>query len=107
VADREGKGMAHLPDRDTAEPCDEHPSCIKGFKRRAEGELMPRAGWWHFAWDQKASQWNLTSPDGELSYVIVQMADAAYPPAALIGAAPGRLFEPIVRSIEQKGLFPP
>ena len=95
------------PDEDTAAECREHESCIRSFKRQATGELASLAGWWHLGWDQNASQWNITLPDGEMRFVIVQSQDAGFPPAALINAAPGLLFEPIVEAIRDKGLFPP
>ena len=95
------------PDEDTAADCQQHENCIRGFKRQATGDLAPLAGWWHLEWDQNASQWNITAPNGEMRYVVVQLADAGYPPAALINAVPGLLFEPIVVAIKNKGLFPP
>lgn len=96
-----------LPQTDMAEKCPEHASCIRAFKRRASGPVMPLAGWWHLIWDQENSQWNLTAPNGKPRYVVVQYEDAPYPPAALIDAVPGLTFEPIIRSIEEQGLFPP
>jgi hypothetical protein len=99
--------MVDLPEEDTAAACGEHSSCICGFKRQAAGEPPPLAGWWHFGWDQEASQWNLTGPNGETRYVIVQLTDAPFPPAALINAVPGLVFGGIVKAIEREGLFPP
>lgn len=99
--------MDDLPEADSVEACPEHPNCIRAFKRFASDQLMPLAGWWHFGWDQGASQWNLTEPTGKTRYVVVQLADAPFPPAALIEGLPGLGFEPIVRAIEEKGLFPP
>ena len=93
---------------DRARPCGEgHPGCIEGLIPSATGEHIALAGWWHLAWDQQASQWNITDPTGEPSYVLVQAADSGYPPAALINAVPGLLMEPIVVAIEDQGLFPP
>jgi hypothetical protein len=99
--------MVDLPQEDTAAACGEHSSCIRGFKWQAAGEPTPQAGWWHFGWDQEASQWNLTGPNGETRYVIVQLTDAPFPPAALINAVPGLVFDGIVNAIEREGLFPP
>jgi hypothetical protein len=99
--------MVDLPEEDTAAACGEHSSCIRGFKRQAAGEPTSPAGWWHFGWDQEASQWNLTGPNGETRYVIVQLTDAPFPPAALINAVPGLVFGGIVKAIEREGLFPP
>ena len=91
-----------------ARPCEQgHASCIEGLIPSATGEHIALAGWWHLAWDQEASQWNLTDPTGGTSYVVVQLADAGYPPAALISAVPGLTFQPIVSDILEKGLFPP
>ena len=95
------------PDEDTAADCQEHESCIRGFKRQAIGDLAPLAGWWHLGWDQNASQWNITAPNGEMRYAIVQAQDAGFPPAALIGAVPELEFRTIVSAILEKGLFPP
>ena len=92
---------------DTAEECRDHDSCIKGFKAAATGDVVALPGWWHFEWDQQASQWNITDPTGGTRYVVVQSADAAFPPAALIDAVPGMTFEKIVTVINEKGLFPP
>jgi hypothetical protein len=95
------------PNADTVEACPEHPSCIRAFKRFASGRLSPLTGWWHLVWDQAASQWNITDPAGGNRYVVVQQADAPFPPAALTEGAPGLGFEPIVAAIQDQGLFPP
>ena len=95
------------PKPDTVEACPEHPSCIRAYKRFASGQLSPLTGWWHLVWDQAASQWNITDPAGGARFVIVQQADAAYPPAALTEAVPGLGFEAVVAAIQDRGLFPP
>ena len=96
------------PERDRARLCQGgHPSCIEGFVPSATGEHVGLAGWWHFEWDQGASQWNITDPTGGTRYVIVQLADAGYPPAALINAVPGLSFEPIVVAIRDEGALSP
>jgi hypothetical protein len=95
------------PNADAVEACAEHPSCIRAFKRFASGQLSPLTGWWHLVWDQAASQWNITDPAGGNRYVVVQQADAPFPPAALTEGAPGLGFEPIVAAIQDQGLFPP
>ena len=99
--------MDQEPNADTVEACPEHPSCIRAFKRFASGQLSPLTGWWHLVWDQAASQWNITDPAGGNRYVVVQQADAPFPPAALTAGAPGLGFEPIVAAIQEQGLFPP
>ena len=99
--------MVQEPSADTVEICPEHPSCIRAFKHFASGQLSPLTGWWHLVWDQAASQWNITDPAGGNRFVIVQQADAPFPPAALIEAVPGLGFEPIVAAIQEQGLFPP
>ena len=99
--------MDDLPKADMAELCHEHNNCIKGFKATATSDLAQLAGWWHFLWDQENMQWNITDPTGENGYVVVQSADASFPPAALINAAPGILLQPIVSIIKEQGLFPP
>jgi hypothetical protein len=95
------------PIEDTAAPCAEHQSCIRGFKRRAAGELMPLAGWWHLEWDDTGQRWHLTDPSGGTRDVDVPDQDRGFPPAALIGAVPGLLFQPIVSAILELALFPP
>jgi hypothetical protein len=95
------------PSADTVETCPEHPSCIRAYRHFASDQLSPLTGWWHLAWDQAASQWNITDPAGGNRYVVVQQADAPYPPAALTAGAPGLGFEPIVAAIQDQGLFPP
>ena len=54
-------------------------------------------------WDQDASQWNITDPAGGNRYVVVQQADAPYPPAALTAGVPGLGFESIVTAISFGG----
>jgi hypothetical protein len=99
--------VAQEPNADTVEACTEHPGCIRAFKRFSSDQLSPLSGWWHLAWDQTASQWNITDPSGGARFVVVQLADAAYPPAALTSAMPGLGFEPIVAAIQDQALFPP
>lgn len=99
--------MAQEPNADTVEACTEHPGCIRAFKRFSSDQLSPLSGWWHLAWDQAASQWNITDPAGGDRYVVVQQADAPYPPAALTTGVPGLGFEAIVAAIQEQGLFPP
>jgi len=99
--------MVQEPDPDAVEACPDHPSCIRAFKRFASDQLSPLSGWWHLEWDQAASQWNIEDPSGGNRYVVVQQADAPYPPAALPGGMPGLGFEPIVAAIQAQGLFPP
>ena len=99
--------MVQEPDPDAVEACPDHPSCIRAFKRFASDQLSPLSGWWHLEWDQAASQWNIEDPSGGNRYVLVQQADAPYPPAALTGGMPGLGFEPIVAAIQAEGLFPP
>lgn len=99
--------MVDEPNADTVEACTEHPSCIRAFKRYGSDQLSPLSGWWHLVWDQPASQWNITDPAGGNRFVVVQLEDAPYPPAALVAAVPGLGFEPVVAAIQDQGLFPP
>jgi|SRR6187200_1614258 hypothetical protein len=99
--------MVQEPNADTVEACPDHPSCIRAYKRFASEQLSPLTGWWHLVWDQEASQWNIEDPTGANRFVVVQLADVAYPPAALTAGAPGLGFEPIVAAIQDQGLFPP
>jgi hypothetical protein len=99
--------MVEEPAPDAVEACPDHPSCIRAYKRFASDQLSPLTGWWHLEWDQAASQWNIEDPSGGNRYVVVQQADAPYPPAALTGGMPGLGFEPIVAAIQAQGLFPP
>jgi hypothetical protein len=80
---------------------------LEDRERFASDQLSPLSGSWQLVWEQAASQWNMTDRPAETRYVVVQQADAPYPPAALTGGMPGLGFEPIVAAIQAQGLFPP
>jgi len=60
-------------DRDTAEACTEHPSCIRGFIAKPKYGYPNAAGWWHLEWDQADELWHATDPGGEAKDVQVAM----------------------------------
>jgi len=94
-------------DRDTAEACTEHPSCIRGFIARPKYGYLNAAGWWHLEWDQADELWHATDPGGEAIDVQVRGEEKLTPPVALIGAFRYVPFHVVVEAIRRKGLFPP
>jgi hypothetical protein len=73
-------------DRDTAEACTEHPSCIRGFIAKPKYGYPNAAGWWHLEWDQADELWHAMDPGGEAKDVPVRGEEKLTPPVALIGA---------------------
>jgi hypothetical protein len=94
-------------DRDTAEACTEHPSCIRGFIAKPKYGYPNAAGWWHLEWDQADELWHATDPGGEAKDVQVRGEEKLTPPVALIGAFQYVPFHVVVDAIRRKGLFPP
>ena len=94
-------------DRDTAEACTEHPSCIRGFIAKPKYGYPNAAGWWHLEWDQADELWHATDPGGEAKDVQVGGEEKLTPPVALIGAFQYVPFHVVVDAIRRKGLFPP
>ena len=94
-------------DRDTAENCTEHPSCIRGFIAKPKYGYPNAAGWWHLRWDQADELWHATDPGGEAIDVRVRGEEKLTPPVALIGAFQYVPFHVVVDAIRRKGLFPP
>jgi hypothetical protein len=72
-------------DRDTAENCTEHPSCIRGFIAKPKYGYPNAAGWWHLGWDQADELWRVTDPGGGAKDVQVRGEEKLTPPVALIG----------------------
>jgi len=94
-------------DRDTAEACTEHPSCIRGFIAKPKYGYPNAAGWWHLRWDQADELWRVTDPGGGAKDVLVTGEEKLTPPVALIGAFQYVPFHVVVDAIRRKGLFPP
>ena len=94
-------------DRDTAEACTEHTSCIRGFIARPKYGYPNAAGWWHLEWDEADELWHVTDPGGGTKDVQVRGEEKLTPPVALIGAFQYVPFHVVIDAIRRKGLFPP
>ena len=94
-------------DRDTAEACIEHPSCIRGFIAKPRYGYPNAAGWWHLEWDEADEVWHVTDPGGGTKDVQVRGEEKLTPPVALVGAFQYVPFHGVVEAIRRKGLFPP
>jgi hypothetical protein len=93
------------PKDNAVEPCGEHHSCVRGYKRFDVIGQPGTAGWWHFEWSDVERTWRLSDPSGSERMVPANVG--RHPVEALVGAVQGVVLAEIAWGILREELFPP